>query len=274
MALIGRHARRDHLHGRRLGPGQPAAPGRRSPRALTALLGDAVTVVDGVEVRHAAAGPPGFAHRPGRPARRACASHCSTRRRRRCCSRSTSRRRPRRVRRLRRRLRRAGRPGRADGPVGRAGPLELGVIGVGDWTVSAGDGRTELPSRPVAGDRRGDARAAARSWQARGRRWSSPIVRRRRERRPDGPGCRMRRSGWSPDRPAAPDDDGDRRAAVAAAATADVAVVVVGLTEEQETEARRQGHAARCPASRTRWSRRSPRPRARPSSWSTRPPRC
>ena len=41
----------DHRHGRRLRPGQPAVPGQRRRRPDRALLGDAVTVADGVEVR-------------------------------------------------------------------------------------------------------------------------------------------------------------------------------------------------------------------------------
>ena len=63
---------RDRRHGRRLGPGEPAVPGRASPTALTAQLGDAVTVTDGVEVRDrplpAAATSSSPTRRPASPA--------------------------------------------------------------------------------------------------------------------------------------------------------------------------------------------------------------
>ncbi len=50
VALIGRHAVETVVHGRRLGAGQPAAPGQRR-RGAGRALGDRSPCVDGVEVR-------------------------------------------------------------------------------------------------------------------------------------------------------------------------------------------------------------------------------
>ena len=111
------------------------------------------------------------------------------------------------------------------------GPLQLGVIGIGTWTVEgrrgAPDGRRGAGQRHA---RRGDPRPADAAARSRRRRAGRRRGRTRAGRRPRLVGLVAR--------PAPLSDEQAIEAAVAAARDADVAVVVVGLTEEQETESR------------------------------------
>ena len=205
---------------------------------LTALLGDRVTVIDGVEVRtRPVPARGGFLTDPetGEPGitsdaattPTATSSRNGTRRRRHLWSgwTTTSRHRPRRV-------------GCRAGSTGR-GPVELGVdrrrrlagprrrarsdTSCGRPATSIGEEILAPPARTDVVDV-GDGRSS-RSTSTPARRRTPDAAGRRRRVRPD-------RAGRAPDR----SGRGHRRGSRAAAAAADVAVVVVGLTEEQETE--------------------------------------
>ncbi|HEX8580697.1 MAG TPA: glycoside hydrolase family 3 C-terminal domain-containing protein, partial [Acidimicrobiales bacterium] len=110
------------------------------------------------------------------------------------------------------------------------GPLQVGVIGLGSWTVTAGAGREELVVAPVTG-------MPGEALRAPPPRLLSMDV--------DGPLLLEAEVdlGEEPHamigliaRPAPVPDDEAIAAAVAAARSADVAVVVIGLTADQETE--------------------------------------
>jgi beta-glucosidase len=112
-----------------------------------------------------------------------------------------------------------------------AGPLQLGVIGMGAWTVTAGELTRTFAVRPVTG-MPGEAILAPPTQLL------DVAV--------DGPTLVEAELELADvhslvglvARPAPLTDDVAMAAAVAAARDADVAVVVVGLTEEQETESR------------------------------------
>ena len=212
---------------------KPAAPGHRSPTASPTGLGAGSTVVDGVEVRDRPGPRRGRRdHRPGhrraghagRARTPATAASCSTRHapRRRSSSASTTTYPSCRTR--------AVLPAR----VGVDGPVELGVLGVGGWTVRVGDEthRVDLAARPVPA--RARRCCAPPAWTSRRREAATRCEVERRDRRSRQP---VSASSALVARPAARPVADVLAEAVHAAERADVAVVVVGLTEEQETEA-------------------------------------
>lgn len=109
------------------------------------------------------------------------------------------------------------------------GALRVGVLGAGDWTVRVGDRTSRTSLRTETGD---VAEAVLRppGWQTEVALGSATEL--VAEVVPDTDGM----FGLVAE-PTSPADDEAIAAAVEAAASADVAVVVVGLTEEQETEA-------------------------------------
>jgi beta-glucosidase len=124
-----------------------------------------------------------------------------------------------------------------------AGRVQLGVIGLGSWTLTAGDFHAEVLLRPVTGDHgEGVLTPPTHTVEID---LDGPVLLEAEVTAtpgtvPDGadvPGGLFTMVGLIAR--AAPRPDADAIAdAVSAAADADVAVVVVGLTEEQETEAR------------------------------------
>ena len=245
VALIGRHARRDHRHGRRLGAGQPAVPGQRRARACARCS--------------ATASPSSTASRcgPGRspPARRSSptrrpaspASACDPTTRTAPCSRSGTVDRRHGVRRLRRRLPRSPSATVAlrGHVLGGGGRSSSACVGAGDWRL-----RRRRPS--VTGTRSTSGEQASASDML-----APPVGDRRREldRRRRSSRPTVDAASAAPDRPTGPllrriglfgliaaagaraTGRASSRTPSAAARDADVAVVVVGLTEEQETEA-------------------------------------
>ncbi len=211
VALIGRHARRDHRHGRRLGPGQPAVPGQRR-RGLRALLGDAVTVTDGVEVRtRPVPARAGFVTDPetGEPGVRLTLFDA---RRRGLEDRHSDRRLD--AGRLRRRLPGDRRRRRICGPAcAAAGPVEIGVLGAG---VLAADRRTTAVELDEL-THLGHAASARRCWPRRPRSSRYEAGAGGRGDRDAAGGRRVaagrRRAvrAGRPRRPAREPDDGDRR---------------------------------------------------------------
>ncbi|SDO63117.1 beta-glucosidase [Klenkia soli] len=116
--------------------------------------------------------------------------------------------------------------------VDHTGPLQLGVVGLGSWTVTAGDQRATVQVDPVTG-------VPGESLLAPPHRVADLAV--------DGPvevtaevdlGDLEHAMVGLVARPAPVPDADAIAAAASAAAGADVAVVVVGLTAEQETESR------------------------------------
>ena len=114
--------------------------------------------------------------------------------------------------------------------VGVDGPAEVGVLGVGGWTVRVGASRTRstsgspvpTPARRCCAHRRGRPPPSRRWWRSKPRSPSRQQV------------SASSRSSPGPRRVPVADVLAE---AVHAAEGCDVAVVVVGLTEEQETEA-------------------------------------
>jgi beta-glucosidase len=111
------------------------------------------------------------------------------------------------------------------------GPLQLGVIGIGAWTVDAGGVHRTLAVPPVTG-MPGEAILAPPT-QLLDLAIDGPVVLEAELELADAHAL----VGLVA-RPAPLPDDEAIEAAVAAARDADVAIVVVGLTEEQETESR------------------------------------
>ena len=213
VALDRRARARDPAAGRRLGAGHPAVTRSRSSTGWTPRCPGWSPYAGGVEVGSPPPARPGFVTDPvdGRPGLRAAAD----RRRRRGAARGARRRRPPAGRHRRRRVRARSR-GSGSRPASSArGPLQLGVIGIGTWTISVGEIDRTVVVAPVERDpRRGDPRAADAA--ARRRRSTGPTVvdgrarARRRARagragRPARRRCRTRRRSTPPSpRPATP----------------------------------------------------------------------
>ena len=110
-----------------------------------------------------------------------------------------------------------------------AGPMRVGVLGVGTATVTIADERHEVTLASESDDPGGDF--------LRPPGWQTDVV----LDRPSDLVADIALDGWAGlglvVEPTPPTDDEAIATAVAAAHQADVAVVVVGLTEEQETEA-------------------------------------
>ena len=131
--------------------------------------------------------------------------------------------------------------------VGVDGAAELGVLGVGGWTVRFGDQEHQVDLGLTGADP-GEALLRPPAW-------TTTLRPRRREidleAESSRPGNRFREVRAR--RPAGAATVADVLAeAVRGGRGCDVAVVVVGLTEEQETEAATRRRSP-CPASRTRW---------------------
>ncbi|HET6530399.1 MAG TPA: glycoside hydrolase family 3 C-terminal domain-containing protein [Actinoplanes sp.] len=228
VALIGRHAVQTITMGG--GSAQVSPPHQVSVAdGLTALLGDRVTVVDGVEVRtRPAPARGGFLTDPvtGEPGIRVTLSDAAgTELEQRHAAGATTM---------------VGMDDdftgtvatvRLRGTINAAGPVELGGLGVGDWAIRAGD--TALAySLSVSGSNMGEEILAPPTRTdvvevAEGTVLEATVTMRT--------GSGIAQLGLVAHRAARAAaeviDD-----AVRAAAAADVAVVVVGLTEEQETE--------------------------------------
>ena len=229
IALIGVPARETLLQGG--GSAQVTPPSQASILdGLEAALPGRVTYTGGVEIGSPPPARPGFVIDPvdGRPGMRVAAD----RGRRRGAARGARRRRPPAGRHRRRRAPARSRASGWQPASSPPGPLQLGVIGIGAWTV---DRRRGAPDGRRA--RRSAACPARRSSPRRRSCSISPSTGPSSSRPSSSWPTPTRWSGWSPGRLRCRTS---RRstAAVAAARDADVAVVVVGLTEEQETESR------------------------------------
>ena len=117
--------------------------------------------------------------------------------------------------------------------VDHSGPVQLGVLGLGTWTLTVGDVRHEVVVRPVTGAR-GEGILTPPTWTFEVDLDGPTLV----SAEVSGVDGELRTVAGLIARPAARDDADAIADAVAAARASDVAVVVVGLTEEQETEAR------------------------------------
>jgi len=197
---------------------------------LTAVLGDRVTVVGGVEVRDVPApARPGFVVDPvdGRPGMRLqlltaegdllADDHMAE---------------ARRVIGFEQGLPAAVGRVRLCVELDHTGPLELGVLGMGAWTLRAGRLSERFVVEPLTGIP-GEAILAPRPYTMIVELDEPTVV----EAELDLGDIEHALVGLVA-RPAPRTDDAAIAAAVAAARTADVAVVVVGLTDEQETESR------------------------------------
>jgi len=227
IALVGVPARETLLQGG--GSAQVTAPDQRSVAdALDAALPGRVTFAGGVEIGSPPPARPGFVVDPldGRPGVRVqlCAEdgevlleeHLVEARRLVGIGDDVTR--P---------VARVRLSARIDHP----GPLQLGVIGIGSWTVATGGHRTGVDVAPVSG-MPGEAILAPPTHLLDPAVSGPALV--EAEVAPSDVHCLVGLVA----RPAPLADDEAIAAAVAAAGEADVAVVVVGLTEEQETESR------------------------------------
>ncbi len=239
VALIGRHAVQTIDMGG--GSAQVNPPYQVSvAEGLTALLGDAVTVTDGVEVRtRPVPARADFVTDPetGEPGTRLTYDAADG-------SVIASRHNPAAAATV-------GFDDDFDQPVARvsfravisadagpAAPIEIGVLGVGDWVIDLGDGEPpeELSLRPSGSGFGEEMLAPPTSVRTvtgvAGRQVTATATLVSRDGGLGGAGFFSLVA-----RPAPPSDEEAVEAAVAAARAAGRAVVVVGLTEEQETEA-------------------------------------
>lgn len=122
------------------------------------------------------------------------------------------------------------------GRVETGGRLEVGVIGVGRWTVALGPVEGEQYLGVPGGDP-GAALLTPPSWRAEGEVEPGTVLQARVDLAPDDEGATVPGIRGLIARPAPRPTAEVIAEAAEAAADADVAVVVVGLTEEQETEA-------------------------------------